>query len=111
MNNRMIDDFSHRYYATINTLDSEKHDGHYRRYDGYNIASGPSALLQSYYIDPYSRKVEIELPLRSFEDLVNNDYEAALAYRAVRDEAHIRRQFPSVAEAYAQYKMLLELCR
>lgn len=110
MNNRMIDDFSLRYYATINTLDSAMHDGHYRRYDNYNTAPN-SAMSQSYYIDPYSRKVEIELPLRSFEDLVNCDYEAALDYQAARDEAHIRRQFPSVAEAYAQYKMLLELCR
>jgi hypothetical protein len=110
MNNRMIDDFSHRYHANINTLDSAKHGDHYRRYDNYNAAPG-SAMSQSYYIDPYSRKVEIEMPLRSFEDLVNNNYEADMDHKAARDEAHIRRQFPSVAEAYAQYKMLLELCR
>ena len=108
MNNKLINDFSQRYEANIKMLDSATHDVYYRGYDSYSMAPGHS---QSYYIDPRSRKVEIEMPLRAFEDLINHDYEAELDYRTARDEALIRRQFPAVAEAYAQYKMLLELCR
>ena len=112
MNNKMIDEFSLRYNANIKMLDSARHDVYYRGYDSYSTGPGlQSPSSQSYYLDPRGRTVEIEMPLRSFEQMVEMNHHAELDCRATRDEALIRRQFPSVAEAYAQYKMLLELCR
>lgn len=115
MNNRMIEDFAQRYNAKVMIDEPDRRYGQgrgYSRYDSYSVASGPmSATSKSHYYDPYSRVVDIEMPMRSLDDLLRHQQQADTDYQASKEEAHIRRQFPAVAEAYAQYKMLLELCR
>ena len=96
MNNKMIEDFAHRYAARVD----------YRRktanvYYGYNKTA-------SYY-DDRDRTVEVELPSRAFEQMVEMDHHAELDYRANREEARMRNQYSALAEAYSKYKMLLEL--
>lgn len=101
MNNKIIEDFSHRYRARIVTSD---------RYNDYS-RYGVSMHHQYYYDDPSRHQVEIEMPLRSFEQLVHYDHTAELEDRAQQQEATIRQRNPAVAKAYEQYKMLLALCR
>ena len=98
MNNRMIEDFAHRYNARVDFR--RKTDNVYY---GYNKTA-------SYYDDRDST-VEVEFPRRAFEHMVEMDHQAELDYQANREEAHIRARSPAVAKAYEQYKMLLELCK
>ena len=98
MNNRMIEDFAHRYNAKVDFR--RKTDNVYY---GYNKTA-------SYYDDRDST-VEVEFPRRAFEYMVEMDHQAELDYQAKREEAHIRARHPAVAEAYSKYKMLLELCK
>ena len=100
MNNKMIEDFAHRYGARVD----------YRRrtdnsYYGYNKTASYS------YYDDRDSTVEVELPLRAFEYMVEVDHQAELDCRAKREEERIRARSPAVAKAWEQYKMLLELCR
>lgn len=97
MNNRMIEDFAHRYDARIKF---QRIDNVY----GYNRTA-------SYFSDSREFSVDIELSQRAFEHIVDMDHHAELDYRAKREEELIRARSPAVAKAYEQYKMLLELCR
>jgi hypothetical protein len=103
MNIKIIEDFSHRYYAKIFT------SGRYNEYSEYG--SSMSNRPYYYYSDPSKKQVEIEMPIRSFEQLVYCDHTAELEDRTQRQEAAIRQRNPAVAAAYEQYKMLLALCR
>ena len=98
MNNKMIEDFAHRYGARVDCR--RKTDNVYY---GYNKTA-------SYYDDRDST-VEVELPYRAFEHMVEADHQAELDWRVNREEARIRARHPAVAEAYSQYKMLLKLCK
>jgi hypothetical protein len=103
MNNNMAEEFSHRYRAKIVT--SDRHN-EYSEY-GLSMSNRP----YYYYNNPSKQQVEIEMPTRSFEQLVRLDHTAELEYRAQQQEAAIRQRNPAVAAAYEQYKMLLALCR
>ena len=98
MNNKMIEEFAHRYGARVDCR--RKAD---TEYYGYNKTA-------SYYADRDST-VDVELSYRAFEHMVAADHHAELDYQAKREEQHIRARSPAVAEAYSKYKMLLELCR
>ena len=100
MNNRMIEDFAHRYDARIKF---QRIDNAY----GYNRTA-------SYFSDSREFSVDIELSQRAFEHIVEMDHHAELDYRAKREEREeqrIRDKSTAVAKAWEQYKMLLELCR
>lgn len=53
--------------------------------------------------------VEMELPRSAFEELVNIDRKIHDWVQEERDEAWMRKQHSSIAEAYSKYRMLLEL--
>lgn len=98
MNDKIIEDFAHRYGARIDFR--RKTDSVYYGY----------SKTTSYYDDRDST-VEIELPRRAFEHMVEADHQAELDWRTNREEQRIRDKSPAVAKAWEQYKMLLELCR
>lgn len=96
MNNIMVEDFKRRYNARIN----------YQYYRN-RIQSSLGALD---YTD--SRDiVEIELPIRAFQDMVRLDDRAEEDSREQQEERQIRAKYPAVADAYDKYKMLLALCK
>ena len=96
MNNRKIEYFVRRYGITSIEYTRAKD---YTRYDYVDTASGQLA-----FHNDRQQNVDIEIPLRALEHLVTMDDNA-------EEEARLRARYPSVAEAYAQYKMLLELCK
>jgi len=97
MNNTMIEEFVQRYGARIDCQ------------QGRNTVYTMGRAMD--YYDNSRSKVDIELTMEAFKHLVDMDNQAEVAYQAGREEARIRARYPSVAEAYAQYKMLLELCK
>lgn len=104
MNNKMIEEFVKRYSITRVEYTRAKD---YSRYDYSNTASaqvGYSSIIRE-------QNVDIEIPSRAFEYLVEMDNRAEGEYRAGREEAKIRARYPAVAEAYNQYEMLLSLCK
>jgi len=95
MNNKMIEDFAQRYGARI--------DYQHR-----------TSTIHTYsraidYYDNSRSIVDIELSMQAFEYMVEMDSKAMEDYQKYRKEAYIRKQYPAVAKAYDQYKMLLEL--
>ena len=98
MNNKTIEDFVIRYGAKIN-------------YEQGHNAGYTMGRALDYYSNVDNARVDIELSVRAFEHLVNSDNQADVDYQAGKEEARIRALYPSVAEAYSQYKMLLSLCR
>jgi hypothetical protein len=95
MNNIMVEDFTRRYNARIN----------YQYYRN-RVQSSLGAID---YTD--SRDiVEIELPVRAFQDMVRLDNRAEEDSREQQEERQIRAKYPAVADAYDKYKMLLALC-
>ena len=95
--NKMIEDFAKRYDAAIN------HQPDRRTFHTYS---------QSYdYYDNSNSVVAIELPLRSFQHMVEMDNEAEERYQAQREERQLRAKYPAVKDAYEQYQMLLALCK
>lgn len=95
MDNKMIEDFARRYDVRVRY--HNKADNMY----GYSRTA-------SYY-DGFDSTVEVELSYRALEHLVKADDQAEHDYRANREEARMRKQYPALAEAYSKYKMLLEL--
>jgi hypothetical protein len=91
MNNRMIEDFSHRYGARVRYQSKALYEYGYSKYD-----DRPDT-------------VEVDLTYRALEHLVEADYRAELDYRASREEAHMRKKYPALEEAYSKYQMLMEL--
>ena len=78
---------------------------------GYDrIDYGYSTNNYSYYSDR-EETIDMEIPRRSFEHLVDTDREFNKIYQDQRDEAYMRRQYPAIKDAYDKYKMLLELYR
>ena len=96
MNEKMIQEFAHRYGARI---DLQQGRGTVHTY----------ARSMGYYDDMST--VDINLSRPAFEHMVKMDYHAEEEYQKSREEARIRRQCPAVADAYDKYKMLLELCK
>lgn len=96
MNNRMVDEFANRYDARIEVG-----------------PRNPTSYWNSKYLseDRQHNSVEVVLSRVQFEHLVTADCEAEADWRRSREEAKIRGQHPAVADAYSQYKMLLELCK
>jgi NH3-dependent NAD+ synthetase len=96
MNNKIIENFAEKYGANINYNHTRNNFDTYARsmdyYDGRST-------------------VDIELSFPAFEHLVKMDNQAEEEYQKHREEARIRMQYPSVADAYHKYKMLLELCK
>lgn len=77
----------------------------YDRIDyGYNYNS-PSLS----YITNREEIVEMELPRSAFEELANIDRKIHDWVQEEREEAWMRKQYSSIAEAYSKYRMLLEL--
>lgn len=88
------------------------------RYDIRNIRISRDCRSFDYYhnrsVDYYSDReetVEMEIPRRSFEHLVDTDREFNKIYQDQREEAYMRREHPAIKDAYDKYKMLLELYR
>ena len=96
MNNKIIETFAQRYSANI-TYNHTRNN-----FDTYARSMG--------YYDDMST-VDINLSRPAFEHMVKMDYHAEEEYQKSREEARIRMQYPSVADAYSKYKMLLELCK
>ena len=99
MNKQLVDNFVYKYGAKV---------------------SGTSALpfstvntFNGSYSYPTSsrRTVTIELDSHFFQQLVSASDHADEEYRVSRGDQHIRDNNPTVAKAYDQYKMLLELHR
>ena len=100
MNTRMVEDFAQRYGAKVNFLRDEP--------ASYNYM-GTASDYKYYATD--RNNVEISLSMRSFKYMVEMDIQAGVDYEKQREEAHIRKQYPAVAEAYDKYQMLLALCK
>lgn len=85
------------------------------RYNVKNIQVNRDRRSFDYYnrsVDYFSDRdeiVDIEMPRRSFEHLVDTDCEFDKMYQDQREEAYMRRMHPAINEAYSKYKMLLEL--
>jgi len=97
MSNKMIEDFAQRYDCRINYKQGR---------NSFHTMRG------SMMYDNYENSlVEIELSRQAFKYMVEMDTRAEEDYQKSKEEARIRRQYPSVADAYDKYKMLLELCK
>lgn len=72
-----------------------------RSIDYYNMKA-------SYYADR-EETIDMEIPRRSFEHLVEVDYEYTKLWQDQRDEMYMRKEHPAIKEAYEKYRMLLEL--
>jgi len=77
----------------------------YEKIDYYNYTSS-----SSYYADR-EEELDIVMDRSAFEQLVKLDGRYEELMDKERTENWIRKQNPSVAEAYDKYKMLLELYR
>lgn len=75
-----------------------------RSIDYYNMRA-------SSYISDHEETIDMEIPRRSLEHLVEIDYEYAKLWQDKNDEAYMRRKHPALKEAYDKYKMLMELYR
>ena len=103
MNNRKIEEFFKRY--SITSIEYTRANN-YSRYDYVNTASGQLAFHEN-----QQQNVDIEIPLRALEHLVKMDDNAEEDYRARKEEARMRKNYPALEEAYSKYQMLLALCR
>ena len=72
-----------------------------RNIDYYNTTA-------SYYADR-EEMIEMEMPRKSFEHLVDIDNDFNKMWREQRDEMYMRKEHPAIKEAYDKYRMLLEL--
>ena len=85
------------------------------RYNATNIQFNRDRRNFDYYnksIDYYSDReetVDMEIPRRSFEHLVEIDDEYTKLWQSQRDERYMREEHPAIKEAYEKYRMLLEL--
>lgn len=73
-----------------------------RSIDYYNMKA-------SQYISDREETIDMEIPRRSFEHLVEIDYEYTKLWQDQRDEMYMRKEHPAIKEAYEKYRMLLEL--
>lgn len=95
MNEKMIQEFAHRYGARVD-------------YKPGRTSFQTYARSMDYY-DNSRAIVEIELSRQGFEHLVEADHQAEVDYRVRSEEARLRGKHPALAEAYSKYKMLAEL--
>lgn len=63
----------------------------------------------SAYYNDRDEMVEMEMPRRHFDFLVETDYEYTKLWQDQKDEAYMRKQYPAIKDAYEKYRMLLEL--
>ena len=89
-------EFANRYRVQNIRVQRDRRD-----IDYYNVKA-------SYYTDR-DDIVEMEMPRRHFDFLVETDYEYTKLWQDQRDEAYMRKQHPAIKEAYEKYLMLLEL--
>lgn len=94
----MVVEFSRRYGARI---DYDPRSWGSR----YDYTYGKASDYRKY------NKIEIEISVEGFQHLVENDIRAEEEFRANVKEKRIRSEYPAVAEAYDQYRMLLALCK
>lgn len=73
-----------------------------RSIDYYNMKA-------SSYISDCEETIDMEIPRRRFEHLVEIDYEYTKMWQDERDEKYMRITYPAIREAYEKYRMLLEL--
>jgi len=103
MNDKDIRDFTQRY--CISELE-------YAGFDDTDYLHTGSRHRSAYLSDYMrTRQVAMQMPQAAFEHMVKSDNEADRAYSLLREEARIRERHPELANAYSQYKMLLELFR
>ena len=96
-NDNMIQDFAKRYNANINhQYDRSTFHTYSRSYD---------------YYDDGKSVVSIDMPLRSFRNLVESDNRAEEDYQEQRRERRLRATYPAVNDTYEKYQMLLALCK
>ena len=76
--------------------------------DSYQSVDYGVGRTASFYSDR-EQVIEMEIPRRAFEELVDNDKENNRMYQAQREEAYLRKEHPAIQEAYEKYRMLLEL--
>ena len=86
-----------------------------RKYSRIDYSSGPptSSLrygLSSYY-DIRDEMLDVEIPRTSFDALVNLEGKYEELAEKERYERWMRKNNPSVRDAYEKYQILLELCR
>jgi hypothetical protein len=74
----------------------------------YETINHGSTITASYYLDR-EEVVEMELPLRGFEELVRMDTEYTRIWQDERDEVWLRKTYPALKDAYDKYQMLLAL--
>jgi hypothetical protein len=104
MNDKLLNEFVKRYGIT--NISYAKEFSYNSRYDYAQTASGQLA-----YRNSNQQSVDIEIPMRGLEHMVDMDYKADAAYLVEYEDMRIRRNYPAVETAYSQYKMLLELYR
>jgi len=104
MNDKLLNEFVKRY--SITNISYAKFFSYNSRYDYTRTASGQLA-----YRDSHQQSVDIEIPMRALEHMVEMDANAELEYLRHREERLIRSKHLAVETADSQYKMLLELYR
>lgn len=100
MNQRQLDIFINRYGAKVETFRQRRRGTFADHVYGYGDAFNT-------YEWQHENTVDLELPMESFERLVDLD----CRHDAAMDEARIRQHYPAVADAYSRYQMLLALHR
>lgn len=96
MMNDRYGEFVNRYRVTNIQVSRDR-----RNIDYYNVTA-------SYYADR-EEMIEMEMPRKSFEHLVEIDYDLSKLWREQREEMYMRKEHPAIKEAYDKYRMLLEL--
>lgn len=85
---------------------------HLRYLQDYDYKSFGHNRTASYYAKSRDTEIlELEIPRRGLEYLIQVDAEHLRTYQDKRDEVYMRKQYPAVKEAYEKYRMLLELCK
>ena len=104
MNDKLLNEFVKRY--GIPNISYANEFSYNSRYDYARTASGQLA-----YRNSNQQSVDIEIPMRALEHMVDMDNKAEVEHHREYEEMRIRRNYPAVETAYSQYKMLLELHR
>ena len=90
-------EFANRYNVRNIQVNRER-----RSIDYYNMKA-------SQYISDREETIDMEIPRRSFEHLVEVDDLYTKLWQDQRDEMYMRKEHPAIKEAYEKYRMLLEL--
>ena len=95
-----IDEFVNRFHITNIQVNRDRRHSTFASY-------GKTA---SYY-NAHEETIDIEIPRSGFEELVRVNRRFDDWTQVTSEEAHMRRQYTAIKDAYDKYQMLLELYR